>query len=464
MKKIPRRRFMQAGIGSFLVGSALSKHSSADENIDIYMEPAKTLPVVRNTDVVVCGAGPAGIGAAISAARSGAKTLLIENHGCLGGIWTSGLLSYLLDFQNKTGLVREILDRLKARNACRFERMCDPEAMKILLDEMCLAEGIEVMFHSRVVAARRNEKNRLDLVVTESKSGRRAVRGKVFVDATGEGDLSVQCGCGFDLGHPEDGGTQPMSFIVVLDGVNANEIDEYVSWRRPGETWAGPKDKLAELIRETSGHLPSYAKPSLFPVRDDYMILMANHEYRVDGFDTEHVTKATFAGRAELHRMIDGLRTLGGPWKNIRICNTPEQIGVRESRRIHGRYTITDEDIVEGRQPDDTVCVSKFSVDVHSTDPEKSKGIDNRGHKKAKPFGIPFRSLLAKDVDGLLMAGRCISGSFFAHSSYRVTGNAVPMGEAAGCAAALAASKNALPHQLDWKDIAAKLDEIRKTS
>jgi hypothetical protein len=135
---------------------------------------------------------------------------------------------------------------------------------------------------------------------------------------------------------------------------------------------------------------------------------------------------------------------MGGPWKNLHIVATAAQIGVREGRRIHGRYTVTADDLREGRKHEDAVCRVTFPIDVHSTDPTKDKGIVGAGFR-AKPYDIPLRALIAKDVDGLMMAGRCISGDFIAHSSYRVTGNAVAMGEAAGKTAAEAAKSGKLP-------------------
>jgi len=136
-----------------------------------------------------------------------------------------------------------------------------------------------------------------------------------------------------------------------------------------------------------------------------------------------------------------------------------EHIGVREGRRIHGRYTVSTQDLVDGARHEDAVCRVTFGVDVHSPDPGKTKAIERTG-VRAKPYDIPYRALVAKDADGLLMAGRCISGDFLAHSSYRVTGNAVAMGEAAGVAAALAAKSGRLPHEIPWAEIAAARQTI----
>jgi len=179
---------------------------------------------------------------------------------------------------------------------------------------------------------------------------------------------------------------------------------------------------------------------------------MINHEYGYSGLKAEDITKATLHARAELHNVINSLRETGELWKNIRIVATAEQIGVREGRRIKGHYYLTEDDLLQGRKHEDAVCHVTFNFDVHSTNPEKEKSIEKR-KEKAKPYDIPLRALIAKDVDGLLLAGRCISGDFLAHSSYRVTGNAVSMGEAAGKVAAYSCKNNKLPQQLSVEEV-----------
>lgn len=433
-------------------GSAAAAEISADP--DKLAEPARQTPIAGRAEVVVCGAGPAGVCAAVSAARLGAKTLLLENNGCLGGIWTAGLLAYILDTANKGGLMREILERIAQRETMaagtpqEIRTCCDPEIVKIVLEEMCAEAGVHVQYHTRVCAAQVND-GRLTHVITESKSGREAFAGRVFVDCTGDGDVGALAGCKYAFGHPETGACQPMSMICLLAGIHPEEVKAY--HRGEKDDWAGPKDRLREQM-EKGGHSPSYAKPSLFPVRDDLFILMANHEYRVAGFDVRDVTAATLRARRELHHLIDGLRALGGVWRNIRIVATAEQIGVREGRRLAGLYELTADDLREGRTHHDAVCRTTFGIDVHATNPAKEKGIE-QAEFRAKPYDIPLRSLIARDVRGLLMAGRCISGDFLAHSSYRVTGNAAAMGQAAGAAAALAAHSQRLPEEVPWEEL-----------
>jgi len=435
---LPRRAFL----GSLLTGIALGRVPT-EATATGFKEPARDLPVRAGADVVVCGAGPAGVAAAVSAARTGAKTLLLELHGCLGGIWTTGLLSWILDHSNKTGMMPEIFERLKkyGGRALTNKNGYDSEVMKLALEELCAEAGVEIQLHTRVCAAYRDG-NRLARVVTESKSGREAVPGKVFIDCTGDGDLGAAAGCGFDFGHPETGQTQPMTLMALVSGIVPAEIEGFYR-DDDSKNWSDPKDKLRAAM-ERGGHSPSYAKPTMFRLRDDLFALMANHEYGVRGTDARDLTAATLRARKELHQLVNGLRSLGAPWKNIHIVTTAAQIGVREGRRIHGRYAVTADDLREGRKHDDAVCRVTFGIDVHSTDPTKEKGIAKTGFR-AKPYDIPLRALIAKDVDSLMMAGRCISGDFIAHSSYRVTGNAVAMGEAAGKAAAEAAKTGRMP-------------------
>lgn len=420
-------------------------------------EPARETPVVRQADVVVCGGGPAGVAAAIGSARAGAKTLLLESHGCLGGIWTAGLLGWMLDIDNKKGLVPEILEALRQHGGQGpIKHAYDPEIMKVVLEELCVAAGVEIQLHTRVCAAFFDSGKRLTHVITESKSGREAVLGRVFIDCTGDGDLGALAGCGFDYGNPETGRTQPMTLLALVAGVVPSEIAAFYP-EENSENWEGFKDRL-RVEMEKSGNSPSYAKPTLFRLGDDLFVLMANHEYGLSGLDTRDVTRATLRARSELCRIVEGLRASGPPWQSLRIVATGAQIGVRDGRRIRGRYTVSTDDLRVGRRHDDAVCRVTFPVDVHSTDLNSGKGIEETGFT-AKPFDIPLRALIARDVEGLMMAGRCISGDFIAHSSYRQTGNAVAMGEAAGVTAALAVRDDCLPHQVPWTEISKTIQQ-----
>ena len=450
-----RRTFINAAIfGTILpfsesiAGSLISKEKGV-------VEPERTIPIAGVYDVIVCGAGPAGIAAAIESGRNGAKTLLIEVHGCLGGVWTAGNLTWILDNQNKSGLISEIKrDLAKLAGQGTIESgpsyAFDAEVMKVILETYCVEANVDVRLHTRVVSTAVKD-GRLTHVMTESKSGREAWAARIFVDCSGDGDLAMQAGCKYEYGGPQGEG-QPMSLLALVSGVSYEQIKPFVRDAEDSKVKSPSKKRLeAEIIR--SGVKPSYSLPGLYPIRNDLYMLMANHEYGYVGFDAKQISIATLKARAEVHQIVNGLRSLGGIWQNLRIISTAEQIGVRESRRIHGLYTVSANDIMEGIRHKDAVCRVTFGVDVHSVKKDdENKQVYNRGIK-AIPYDIPIRALIAKDVKGLMMAGRCISGDFIAHSSYRVTGNAVVMGEAAGRLAAIAAGSNRLPQEVDWAEV-----------
>jgi hypothetical protein len=404
--------------------------------------------------------------AAITAARAGARVRLFEWRGCLGGIWTAGLLGYFLDF-DKPGFAKELRDKLDARGAradsTSLSRFCyDPEALKLLLEELCVEAGVKFQYHTKVSAAFREGK-RLTTIVTESKSGRQAWRAPVFIDTTGDGDLGFQAGCAFEIGMAEDCPCQPMSLNALLMVKDAGQLREFIRFgqRLPGENTDSEKKQRIKEVLVGTGHFPSYAGPTMWHVRGNLVFAMMNHEYGVKPWDAAEVTAATVRARAEMNRMVAGLRALGGPWEGLQIVATAEQIGVRDGRRIRGRYTVLQDDLAQGIRHEDAVARVTFGIDVHALSAD-----DNQKHAimpkpiKAKPYDIPLRALIARDVDGLMMAGRCISGDFIAHSSYRVTGNAVAMGEAAGVTAALAALSKRLPQDVVWSEGEAKLKAL----
>ena len=432
---------------------------------EILQETARNIPVVEESDVIVCGGGPAGVAAALAAARSGAKTRLLEVNGCVGGVWTAGALSLIIGIKEKTGIMAELYQkviangtRMRGSNAIVY----DPEFIKLTLEQMLLKAGVKIQLHTRVVGAINDQHNRLSAVLTESKSGRQAWSAKTFIDCSGDGDLAAQAGCSFDLGRPDNGVTQPMSLMTLLTGITTDDVAPFIqSAAGPRKLGNAKKNLLAELRK--AGVEPSYAGPTLFEIRNGMYAMMANHQYGVLAIDAEHVTDATLEARAEIHKLINALKKMGGRWKDLKIAATAEQIGTRGGRRIRGLYRVNSDDLRKGSRFEDGICRVNFGIDVHSTNPKATKEIEQKPFK-SKPYDIPLRALIARDVTGLMMAGRCISGDFIAHSSYRVTGNSVAMGEAAGVTAALAASHKTLPHQIPFKEVHKGLNKIRKAT
>jgi hypothetical protein len=460
---LKRRSFLRAAFSGALVTPGVMSAEEVEKAIaGQFHEPAKDLPLVEDADVIVCGAGPAGIAAAITAARAGAKVRVFEWRGCLGGVWTAGLLGYLLDF-DKPGFNQELLKRLDERDMRRGSSkgsICyEPEGMKLLLEEMFVEAGVKFQLHTRVSAAYREGK-RLTTIVTESKSGRQAWRAPVFIDTTGDGDLGALAGCSFEYGEADSCPCQPMSLNALLVCKDVAALEAFIHKSDPSKADNVAKDTLKAEIERT-GHFPSYAKPTLFQVRDNLLLVMMNHQYGVPCFDAAKITEATVMARAEMNKIVNGLRKLGGPWEGLQIAATAEQIGVRDGRRIAGRYTVNKDDLIAGARYDDAVVRPTFPVDIHALSKEANKtaAYSNAG-VKVKPYDVPLRALIAKDVDGLMMAGRNISGDFIAHASYRVTGNSVAMGEAAGVTAALAAMTKRLPQEVPWSEGEAKLKAL----
>jgi hypothetical protein len=426
--------------------------------MDTFVEPSRELLVGERCDVVVCGGGPAGFAAAMAAARMGASVRLLEVAGCLGGIWTSGLLAWFLDTAVKGGLMSEIIAELEAMHERPVEpgpriNAYNPELVKLLLERMCQQQGVRVQLHTRVVSGALQGR-RLALAISESKSGRQAWGAKAFVDATGDGDLAARVGCKFEygVGHRY----QPMSLIAVLAGPRYHDISQFVDSEASTH-----KQRTAAFRAEMNraGIDPSYGAPALFLARDELYVMMSNHEYGYSGLSAADVTAATMRARAEIAAQVRALRGLGGPWARLQLVATGSQIGTRESRRIHGLYTVVADDLVAGRRHEDGVCRVTFPVDVHATDKSRGKAYDDGGIR-SQPYDIPLRAQIAADVDGLLTAGRCISGDFLAHASYRVTGNAVALGQSAGVTAALAARAGCLPHEVPWQEVRQALQRL----
>ena len=392
-------------------------------------------------DVIVAGAGPAGFAAAVAAARAGARTLVIEKNPFCGGTWTAGAMCLVIDADGKGGLMAELLDRLKAAGAwARYGGWADLftiEPMKMVLEEMLASAEVEVRLHTLLLGARR-EGRRIASVQTASKSGPEEFAADVYVDATGDGDLAARAGCAFDVGRPGDGKCQPGTMFALVGG-----------WPEA----MPPREVVRDVLLGTGFDL-SYHGLTVFaqPGQPGLAVLMASHLYGVDATDASSLTEAERLGRRQVHEAVAALRGSGDArFARLFVVSTGPFATVREGRRVRGRYVLTADDCRAGRSFDDAVCRVAFNFDVHHVDPSEGRHLDA---EKVPPYEVPYRSLVAADVDNLLLSGRCISGDFLAHSSYRVTGDAVPTGEAAGRAAAIAAAEGVAPADVDASRVA----------
>ena len=394
-------------------------------------EPARRLPEAGEFDVIVCGGGPAGCAAAVAAARSGAKTLLLERSEYPGGIWTAGLMPWVLDQARKTGQMARWREFLLAHGGSvnrRGSLTAPPEVVKGMLEDDLLASGVKIRYGT-LIAAMIRDGRRVTHAVTESRSGREAWRAKLFIDCTGDGDATALAGCGFDFGN-EHGDPQPASLNALVGGLDPEEV-------RPFMVPQG-KIPLRELLTSL-GAPPSYAMPSLFHFGCGVFGWMTHHAYHVDPADADCVTAAAIAGRAELRKQIAVLRASGGVWRDMVLIATGARLGIREARRIHAAADVTVGDFGKAPVPGRSVCASGMLPDVHGTNPNRCKGVEPQLSELKPQLVIPWLAQVARDCDNLALAGRCIGGDFLCHASYRMTGTAVPLGEAAGIGAAWAA-------------------------
>jgi hypothetical protein len=450
-QELTRRGFITTAAAAGIGGAAF--HAIGDEPSVGTDAGIRTLrcdaPVVRKVDVLVCGGGPSGCAAALYAARSGAKTLLLENMPFLGGVWTAVGISHLIDGRGRDGLNAEIHQRLPVHQV--FGRnIYLIEDMKSLLDQMMAEAGVEIQLHTRAASVAR-EGSRLGGVFTVSKSGFEFIEAAVVIDTTGDGDIAAAAGCVFEQGREFDGRTQPVTLFGTIGGYRGQP--------------AKGRD-LVEIL-ERGGWRPSYPPVTLFPQpgQPGVFQLMATQFYGVDGTNVRDLSRAEILGRYEIRKCVEVFKQHGGEdWKDAFLIGTGPAIGVRETRRIRGRYYLTWEDLNRGARFEDGIAEIRSGSNIHPVDdPYESppEGLPARPSFRVQPYEIPLRSLIAADVDNLLMAGRCISGDVYALGSYRLTGNVVRTGEAAGLAAAMALEQDAQPPSLDGRAVVERLNRMR---
>ncbi len=424
----------------------------------IELEPEK-IPEAGAAEVIVAGGGPAGVCAAIAAAETGAVTMLIEEAGCLGGVWTSGALAWILDAEGKSrkSILTRIVKTLRQRDELEFAGAGTPafqvEAMKVLLDELSLAAGVKIRCYTRVVGVKRSSEGAISHLITESDSGREAWGGRVFIDCTGNGTLGALAGNAFELGEPSTHRTQPMSLLALLTGLDPEQVRPYLAEQG---AWHEVAARFSSLLSEGT-YRPSYRGVALFHLGKGLFMLMANHQYGCSSLDAGDLTKATIAARGEIYRQIQILRTRGPVWRNVQLVATGARIGAREGRRLNGLYRVTLRDVLTGKTHPDGICPVRFGIDVHALSQDGDCKLEATP-PVAGCYEIPLRALIARDLPNLLMAGRCISGDFHAHASYRVSGNAAVTGQAAGILAALAAKRGTFPANVDYNDVIQEME------
>ena len=390
-----------------------------------YIKESLETPVSGSYDVVVVGAGPAGVCAAIAAARNGAKTLLVERYGFLGGMWSAGFIIPLFDFENKQYIVREIVDEVKKRGGWGgyYDIAFDFEIMKKVLDDMVTGSGCEILFHTFLAGAYL-EGDKVAGVIVQNKSGRSIIRSKVVIDCTGDGDVAAAAGVPFTMGRESDNLCQPVTCMFMIGGIKFRQEHPY-----------HVHDIVMEAAEKCGVEFPfSYKRPFILQLpNSDRCVVMWNHVRKKPPTDAKAFSEAELESRREIHSIINYLKTYVPMFKDIQLISIAPQTGVRETRHIHGLHVLTCQECVEGTQFPDAICNVNFAMDLHLPDKNEQDNI----YLKA-PYQIPYRCLVPVNRDGLLLGGRCISGTYESNGSYRVTGDCMATGQAAGVAAAIA--------------------------
>ena len=409
----------------------------------------KNIPVLARTEVLVVGSGTAGIAAALASARGGAKTMIVERYGCLGGaLSVSNVSSYSYSVnrfpETLSGIPLEIDERCRRYGASAPDYrgsgiFVDAELYKCMLDEWMAEEGVDVLLHTTVIGAHLDG-DRIRGVFCHSKSGIGVILADCVVDASGDADVAAYAGAPFEIREPKK--LQPVSVVFGIEGVDAEKFMSYYknsdgnvfytvfSQAAAAGEWNSPKRGGAWKILTPSGEIKS---------------LNLTLVYEIDATNAFDLTRAEIEGRRQIMHIISLFRKYGRELglENCQLRAIAPQLGLRESRRIIGDYRITVDDVREQRDFDDSIGRLICTIDLWGDAKTSYRPTS------AETFAIPYRALLPQKIDGLLVAGRCISADEKSFGAVRLMVGCALTGQAAGAAAALAAKGGILPRQLD---------------
>jgi hypothetical protein len=444
----------------------------------------RTALLAAEPDVLVVGGGPAGLGAALGAAHCGARVVLAERYGFLGGNATVALVMPLMSFYTRgaprptqevkplmpadhgpgapvvAGALKHFLERLVAAGGAippsqqtGFVVPFDPEVFKLVALDVLDEAGVNLLFHafaSDVVG-----RQRFGGVVFETKSGPLAIQAKAVVDCTGDGDVAALAGAPFEIGRERDGAVQPMTLMFRVVQFQRVRFERYVA-EHPDQ-WRGVHG-LWDLVRKATeaGDLQLPREDVLFfgTPHEEEVSVNSTRIIRVLGTDVWDLSYAECVGRRQMRQIAAFLRRYVPGFEDSYVAQSGVNVGVRETRRIVGDYLLTTQDVLGVRKFPDAIARGSYPIDIHNP-----SGTGTKLHHLpyGESYDIPLRCLIPQRVDGLLVAGRCISGTHEAHSSYRIMPIAMATGQAAGVCAALAARMGKTPRDVPAADVQREL-------
>jgi len=414
--------------------------------------------VLGEFEVVVLGGGPAGIAAAVSAARAGRSTLLIERYGFLGGMGTAaGVTNFCGLHANVHGDIRQVvhgvadellsrIDRLGGLNAPHHlfgktvAQAYDTAAYKIAADDLLAAHKVDILFHALGAGVVMEDERRINVLMVETKAGRRAVRAGIFIDCSGDGDLAAWAGAPFEVGDNAGGMMYP-SMMFRLNGIDPEKA---------GDAW-----RTIPLLMEKAEAAGTHRFPrktaivrpqrSSIEWRVNFTQLVREDGSAVNGLEPDDLTRGEIDGRRQAVQAFEFLRTVPGFEKSY-IVDLPAQLGIRETRRVVGGYMLSGDDVLGCASFEDSIGVNGWPMESHVAGDVIFKFPpipESRGFNE-----LPYRMLVPEGIDNLLIAGRCASMTHDGQSAARVSGACFAMGEAAGAAADLALSGNTIPRDI----------------
>ncbi len=415
-------------------------------------EPARRVPLYGEYEVAVLGGGPAGIAAAIGAARAGRRTILVERYGFLGGMGTAaGVTNFCGLHANVHGEMHRVVQGVASELLARIDRLgglnaphlvlgkilaqaYDTAAYKIAADELLAAHKVQILFHALGAGVVMDGESRIRALLVETKAGRRAVVADIFIDCSGDGDLAAWAGAPFELGDGEGHMLYP-SMMFRLNGVDPQEA---------GEAWRTIPQAMEAAVAKGTHKFPrkgAIVRPQRHAVewRVNFTQLSRQDGSAINGVDPDDLTRGEIDGRRQALEAFAFLRTVPG-FESSYIIDLPPQLGIRETRRVLGTYQLSGEDVLACASFDDSIGVNGWPMEVHASGDVIFKFPpipESRGFNE-----LPYRMLVPDNIDNLLVAGRCASMTHEGQSAARVSGACFAMGEAAGLAASLALSGN----------------------
>jgi hypothetical protein len=435
------------------------------------IEISERVEVAGTPEVLVVGAGPAGVCAALAAAREGREVMLVEQTNALGGIATSGLHGHLCLFSTwgntarvVGGIPHEICERTVAAGFGTYDGAqldFETEGMKLVLEDMAAEAGIDFLYHTQFSSVTLRD-GAIDAVIVQNKNGRQAFRPRFVIDCTGDADVAARSGVPFEKGREADGATQPMTLMFQLGGVDHDRVREFRYKTYPEKYGAGDTFNLTEVFAEAqrNGDMEPFQSRIMgwwwTPTRPDQLGINFTHIFGRDCTRAEDITVATVEGRRQAYATAEVYRKYIPGMENCWVSHCAALIGTRESRRIRGKYRITAEDVMGQKSFPDSIGYGSFFIDVHNC---TGIGMDAETWRPEVGFKyqIPFRSLVPEGIDNLLVAGRCISCDHRALGSLRVMPQCMLMGQAAGTAAAMGVNARQAMAEFDTAGLQRRL-------